>query len=215
MIEITENNHSLVLNASLKKLYNKGRINGKLEPKDLYVLNILYNLINECHITISHEQRKQLECLYRTLYNNSQNICKVKTVKGYNVDSDSKFIVADKGEQSITVPVAIVSYWQEPLGVTYQDILDLIDTGTYVQTKPASTKTAFETGVDIVYTDIGLITFAINCSTESQQYALYDVLGNDVTGGFLSYYNVDLGLRIFISINIYSMGTINFKIKEV
>lgn len=213
MIEITDNNHSLVLNTSLKKIFNKARLKGKLTPEDLYIFNILYNLISECNITISYEQKKQLECLYRTLYNNSNDICKVKGVKGYEVNLDSKFIVADKNEQSVTVPVSLIAYWQEPLDVTYQEILDLIDTGTYTQTKPAATKKAFAEGVEIEYTDIGLIVFSLNCSEENTKYTIYDVLGNDVTAGFLSYFNEDLGLRIYISINIYSMGTIKFKIK--
>lgn len=215
MIEITGNNHALVLNASLTKLYNQARLKGKLESNDLYILNILYNLINECHITITRKQKTQLECLYRTLYNNSKNICKVKTVVGYPVDLSTKFIVREKTDQEIIPTVSKVSYWQEPLGITSNDILDLIDTGTYIETKSSATRAVFESGIDINYTDIGLIVFALNCSEETTQYAIYDILNNDVTNGFESFFNSDLGTRIFISFNIYAFGSINFKIKEL
>src|SRR6478609_6385893 len=197
MMEITENNHALVLNASLKKSYNQGRLKGKLTSNDIYILNVIYNLLSECNITISEEQRKQLECLYKTLYNNSSEICKIKTLTGYPVDKNTKFIVADKGEQSVVVTIPTVVYWQESLGTTYQDILDLIATGTYLGTKEAATREAFVKGVDIDYSDIGLIAFALNCTEEDDKYALYDILGNDVTAGFFTYYNADLGVRIF------------------
>jgi hypothetical protein len=215
MIEITDNNHALVLNASLKKLHDQARLNGKLESQDLYVLNLLFNLIHECNVTISNKQRKQLECLYITLYNNSKYICKVKTVTGFQVNLDTKFIVRENTDQNIYPVISKVSYWQEPIGVDAQEIVDLIATGTYIDTKPAATKEIFESGVDVTYTDIGLIVFALNCSEETTKYAIYDVLNNDVTNGFQSFYNGDLLTRIFISFNIYSFGTINFKIKQL
>lgn len=213
MIEINETNHALVLNASLQKSFNYARLNGVLNSEDVYLFNVLYNLINECNITITREQRKQLECLYHTLYNYSKDICKVKTVKGYPVELNTKFIVADKNDAVKVLTPQKVSYWQEPLGVTYQDILDLI-TEEYLASKEAATKEAFEIGVDAEYTDIGLIAFAINCSEEDTIYEIYDVLGNKVTQGFLSYYLPDLKTRVFIGINIYSIGIINFKIIE-
>jgi hypothetical protein len=215
MIEITENNHALVLNASLKKLHNQARLNGKLESEDLYVLNLIFNLLNECNVTISNKQRKQLECLYITLYNNSKYICKVKTVTGFPVNLDTKFVVADKNEQVVVLPVPSVVYWQESLGITYQNILDLVASGTYLETKDAATREVFAEGIDIVYEDIGLIAFALNCSEEDTEYEIYDVLGNNVTEGFQSHYNDELKTRIFIGNNLYSIGTMKFKIKQI
>jgi hypothetical protein len=215
MIEITGNNHALVLNASLKKLFDQGKLNGKLKPEDLYILNVLYNLITECNITITQEQRKQLECLYFTIYNNSPHICKVKGVVGFPVNLDTKFIVQEPNDQDIYTVISKVSYWQESLGTDAQEILDLIDTGEYIDTKLADTKVVFEAGKDITYSTVGLIVFALNCSEESTKYAIYDILNNDVTNGFQSFYNSALTTRIFISSNIYSFGTINFKIKQL
>lgn len=219
MIEITDTNHVLVLNASLNKSYNKARITGRLTPQDTYLLNTIFNLLNDPNITLTHEQKKQLECLYITLYNYSQYICKPEGITGYKGKSifTPQFVVADKDENSgePISTIAKISYWQEPLGVIYNEIIDLIATGTYVPTKHASTRDAFIIGVDIPYTDIGLIAFAINCNTEGDTFKLYDHLNNDVTAGFQSSYNTDLGLRIFISYNIYSHGTMNFKIKEI
>ena len=218
MIEITDTNHVLVLNASLNKSYNKARINGRLTPQDAYTINIIFNLLNDPNLTLTHEQKKQLECLYITLYNYSQYICKPEDIVGYKGKSifTPQFIVADKEENSgdPISTIAKISYWQEPLGVIYSEIIALIETGTYVPTKHASTREAFVIGVDIPYTDIGLIVFAINCNKETDTFKIYDHLNNNVTSGFQTTYNTELGLRIFVSYNIYSHGTMNLKIKE-
>lgn len=215
MIEITPDNHALTLNSSIAKIHKKARLNGKLNAVDLYLLNVLYDLLYTCGLELTHEQRKKAEKVYRSIYNCSDDICKVTEIKGYTTKFESKFVVQEITDQNIIPVVAKVSYWQEPLGVDSTEILDLIATNTYVNTKPSKTKEEFLNGVDINYQDIGLIVFVINCNKESDQYEIFDYNGFDVTDAFNSFFDEDLELRIFISKNIYSYGIMEFKIKKI
>ena len=50
MIQIDEKNHASVIIGSLNKIYNKVKLSGKLEAIDLYILNMIYNILNNCFL---------------------------------------------------------------------------------------------------------------------------------------------------------------------
>ena len=46
MFEINELNHVPVVISSLDKIYNKAKVNGKLNSINLYIFNIIFKLLN-------------------------------------------------------------------------------------------------------------------------------------------------------------------------
>ncbi len=213
-MDLNEKTYTATLIASINKTYNQSRLDGKLHIEDLYILNAVYKLLTNCETALTSVHVKILNSLYTNIINSSKYLCTSKQYSSFAYISQKPFIQAET-EDCNSLPIQdVIYYWQESLGTTYQNILDLISTGSYIETKPFDTREEFVKGVDIDYIDIGLIAFAIPNSTEDMIYDLYDILENNVTEGFLSYFNTDLKTRIFIGINIYSMGVINFKIKQ-
>lgn len=201
--------------ASLTKIYNQSKLNGQLHSEDIYILDAIYKLMNGCETSINDFQKKTLNSLYNSIINNSKYICSKTIFKNYIVNSN-KFIQAETTDCN-TLPIQdLVYYWQEPLGIIDETILENIATGTYLDTKPSDLKESFVKGKDINYIDIGLICFALNKVSSIEKYYIFDDDNNaDITNGFESFYNDELKTRIFISYNIYSYGLMNFKIKKI
>jgi len=88
-----EKKHLKVLLSSIKKIYNKAVINGKLEIKELYYLNVIFNIVNKLELTF--EQTKTLESYYNKLSHYSDNICKPDMIKTYYTPK-RKFVQATK-----------------------------------------------------------------------------------------------------------------------
>ena len=207
MIEITPSNHAKVLNASINKIYNRSRIKGKLDSIDLYIFNVLYNGIMHCNLELTHDQRKQLECVYRILYNTSPDICKVNGLQGLNLQRNTKFIVPPKGTPNVTPVISKVYYWQEPTPFTeYTDIVDAIINDNYLDDKPTVSKTTFEFGIDVPLTHIGRIVFVFNQSLASSSFVIKDFLGNNVTHAFTKIIIPEKKMVAFVSENVHSFG---------
>ena len=58
MFEINELNHVPVVISSLDKIYNKAKVNGKLNSINLYVFNIIFKLLNLESLTLTDTQSK-------------------------------------------------------------------------------------------------------------------------------------------------------------
>ncbi len=219
MQQINEKSHYSTTISSLNKEYKKTKIGKTITPNDIYLLDVVYNLLQGCCLELSDIETKKLLKIYNTILHTSKIICNNNYQEVYQMSKKDKFIQAEKTDCN-TIPIqpviTKVYYWQEPLGVTTDDILELIESGTYLETKFSDSISVFEEGKDINYTDIGLICFALNNVYLTDNYHIYDDDNNaDITTGFESFYNEDLKTRIFISNNNYSYGIMNFKIKKI
>ena len=219
MQQINEKAHYSTLISSLNKEYKKTKLAKTLTPNDIYLLDIVYNLLQGCCLELSDIEIKKLLTVYNNLSFGSKVICNNNYQETYQMSKKDKFIQAEKDDCN-NIPlqpiITKIYYWQEPLGVIVDDILELIESGTYLETKFSDSISIFEEGKDINYTDIGLICFALNNSLLTDNYHIYDDDNNaDITNGFESFYNEELQTRIFISNNIYSYGVMNFKIKKI
>ena len=219
MKQINEKSHYSTLISSLNKEYKKTKLAKTLTPNDIYLLDIVYNLLQGCCLELSDIEIKKLLTVYNNLLFGSKVICNNNYQETYQMSKKDKFIQAEKTDCN-NIPlqpiITKIYYWQEPLGVIVDDILELIESGTYLETKFSDSISIFEEGKDINYTDIGLICFALNNSLLTDNYHIYDDDNNaDITNGFESFYNEELQTRIFISNNIYSYGVMNFKIKKI
>jgi len=215
MLEINELNNTSVLISSLDKIYNLGRLNGKLKSIDLYVLNIIFNLLNGCCIELTNDQRKNLMELYRYFYFNTEYICPVSNIQGYVNPKISQFTQAESIDCNQYPIKDKIYYWQESnYNSTAESIFYQVDDNGYFTNKLNDTKKSFETGKYIGYSEIGKICFAITESKDTETYKIYDSLNNDVTHTFTRLFVNSMDIILFVSNNIYSHGTIFFKIKK-
>jgi len=212
MIEIDDNNHIPVLISSLDKIYNKSKITGSLSSKNLYILNIVFKLLNGCCLTLNNEQRRKLMAIYSSIYFNSQDICKVKNLIKYQIPVKTKFFQAETIDCNTYPKFENVFYWQEEdYSTTYNDLLPLVNQTGYFTNKQQDSLISFNEGKLINYTNIGRLCFAILESNNSS-YNLIDILNNNVTDTFDTHYYQDINTTLFVSKYIYSNGEINFKI---
>lgn len=93
MIQCETKQHLKVLISSIKKIYNKTKVNGNLEIKDLYYLNIISKLLNTLELTEEH--KKKLNIFYSDLSYYSTSICRPDVIKKYYTPK-IKFVQATK-----------------------------------------------------------------------------------------------------------------------
>lgn len=216
MLEINEQNNTAVLISSLDRIFNQGKLKGKLNSIDLYILNLTHDLINNCCIELTHDQRKALMDLYRKIYFNSEEICHVTNVQKYQIQPEITFTQAETTDCNQYPKINKIFYWQETnYNAVFDDIKLLIDNTGYLNSKQNDTLLSFEIGKNINYNNIGKICFAIIETLSTDNYRIYDILNNDVTHNFDAYYETVNNCRLFVSKNIYSHGEINFKIKKI
>lgn len=215
MLEINEQNNTAVLISSLDRIFNQGKLNGKLNAIDLYILNLTHDLLNNCCIELTNYQRRALMDLYRKIYFNSKEICHVTNIQKYEIQPVITFTQAEIEDCNVYPMFNKIFYWQEEDYLTlFDDIKILIaDTGYFLD-KPFSTFEAFNIGVDIDYSEIGRICFALMETQPSDTYKIYDILNNDITHTFDRYYEPINNTILFVSNNIYSHGLMNLKIKK-
>lgn len=215
MLEINEQNNTAVLISSLDRIFNQGKLNGKLNSIDLYILNLTHDLINNCCIELTHDQRRALMDLYRKIYFNSQEICHVTNVQKYQIEPTISFIQAEAVDCNQYAKFENIYYWQEQtLGKTINEIaLDVPNTG-FFNGKSFDTEVKFNTGVDCNFNQIGYICLAILDTLPTDTYKIYDYLNNDVTHMFERKYVNEINTILFVSNNIYSHSITNLKIKK-
>lgn len=216
MQQLNEKLHYSVLINSLNKEYGKNKTGKQMTPDDIYVLDIIYNLLQDCCTPLNNEEKSQLLKMYNYLLFNSNTICNEGYYKSYQTGKKEIFFQAEKDDCN-DVPLkpqpVKIYYWQEESPtITVQQIIDKSDS-TYVFSKNYDFTTQFNIGKDITYTNVGRICFSIVTSKISDNYKIFDYLNNDVTSGFTKTHLPDIDSILFISNNIYANGIINFKIK--
>lgn len=214
MIDINEKTHTSVVIGSLDKIYNQSRVTGVLHSNDVYILDSIYKLLSGCTTSITHTQRRSLISLYNTILNSSKYTCKSIILNQDKVILKSKFTQAEYTDCNTTANLQKVYYWQEPnIDILLDDIINNVSVNGYLQSKLFDTIPVFEIGKTISYTSIGLISFAITNSLETDNYRLYDIMNNDVTNGFTRTY-LDNKTILFVSNNIYTNSDMFIKLKK-
>lgn len=215
MTTINEKSHISTVIGSLNKIYKEAKMTGQLRPRDIYYLNIIYKLLGGCHISLSEKQINCLLALYNRISFSSNYICPAKPYKRYQLTKKPKFIQAESDDCNTYPKFEKIIYWQEfDYNTTNEDLIDLVSQTGFLDGKPSDTYEAFELGKDIPYENIGRICF-LALESETLSYEIKDVIGNLVIHTFDLTLKDDIKSTLFVSENIYSHGTINFKIKKL
>lgn len=213
MIDIDEKSHISVTIKSLEKIYKKAKINGKLESKDIFVLNLIYKLLYIFEDTLTNEEKQKLTILYSRLAFRSENICQPILYKKYLHTVRPTFTQAEVSD-CIEIPTFDkIYYWQEEdYQSTIENIVSSINS-SYLSDKSSDTYNNFNTDKEINYTNIGRIAFLL--TGEYTNYWIYDNEDVDISDSFDSQIINDLHSKLFVSKNIISYGDIKFKIKKI
>jgi len=211
MQQIYEKSHYATLISSLNKQYKKAKIGKSLTPIDIYLLDIIYNLLQESNLILSDEEKDKLLEMYNILLYNSKVICNNTYNEVSQMSKVDKFIQAEKTDCNnfpVQTILDVIYYWQEDsITNTIEDIIPEINDREKLQ----ATYIDFSDGKTITYSNIGRICFLLNNET-SINYSIYDELNNNVTSLFDLQYVSNVNGVIIVSQSIYSHGIINLKI---
>jgi hypothetical protein len=94
MLDLTDKSHVSLMIKSIENIYNNSKIYGKLYPMDLVHLNIIYKLLNSCHLDLSVENIKQLLNIYTNIEYKSKNICP-RIVYSKHIQTKQSFVQAE------------------------------------------------------------------------------------------------------------------------
>lgn len=212
MQQINEKSHYSTIISSLNKEYKQSKIGKTITPNDIYLLDVVYNLLQGCCLELNNIEIKKLLKIYNTVLHTSKIVCNNNYQEVYQVSKKDKFIQAEKTDCNTIPNLQKVYYWQEPnIDILLDDIINNVSINGYLQTKLFDTVPVFEIGKTISYTSIGLISFAITNSLETDNYRIYDIMNNDVTETFTRTY-LDNKTILFTSTNIYSYGNLFIKL---
>lgn len=212
MQQINEKSHYSTIISSLNKEYKQSKIGKTITPNDIYLLDVVYNLLQGCCLELNNIEIKKLLKIYNTVLHTSKIVCNNNYQEVYQVSKKDKFIQAEKTDCNTISNLQKVYYWQEPnIDILLDDIINNVSVNGYLQTKSFDTIPTFEIGKTISYTSIGLISFAITNSLETDNYRIYDIMNNDVTESFTRTY-LDNKTILFVSNNIYSYGDLFIKL---
>ena len=216
MQQINEKSHYSTVISSLNKEYKKTKIGKSITPNDIYLLDVVYNLLQGCCLELSDIEIKKLLKIYNTLLHTSKIICNNNYQEIYQMSKKDKFIQAEKTDCN-TIPLqpttTKIYYWQEESYLTtIEDIQPLTYNETYFTDKLFDTYDNFENiGKTINYENIGRICFYATESND-QQFIITDILNNDVTDIFDIVYLSDSNDTLFVSKDFYTPSDIYFKI---
>lgn len=215
MYTIDENTHIASTLASLDKIYNKAKINGLLEPENLYILDAIYKLTNGCYDVLTNTEYKILLNKYVKILDSKINVIKALSCNTTEPQLKPVFIQSEANDCNDYVKSSKIYYWQEEdYTTTNLQIVNKVKVSGFLSTKPSTTYLAFKDGKLINYTNVGKICFALTESLITDDYLIYDILNNDITSTFTKTF-IDLqNITVYTSNNIYGFGNITFKIKN-
>lgn len=218
MQQINEKSHYATIISSLNKEYKKTKIGKTLTPNDIYLLDVVYNLLQGCCLELSDIEIKKLLKIYNTILHTSKIICNNNYQEVYQMTKVDKFIQAEKTDCN-TIPSEVIInniyYWQEESYLTtIEDIIPLTDDEGYFTDKLFDTYSNFENiGKTINYEFLGRICFYAT-ESNNQQFIVTDILNNDVTDIFDIIYLVDSNDTLFVSKDFYTPSNIFFKFTQ-
>jgi hypothetical protein len=215
MQQINEKSHYSTIISSLNKEYKKTKIGKSMTPNDIYLLDVIYNLLQGCCLELSNIETKKLLKIYNTLSHTSKIICNNNYQEIYQMSKKNKFIQAEKTDCN-TIPlqptIDKIYYWQEESYITIiDDIIPLTYIENYFTDKLFDKYSNFkDIGKTINYENVGRICFYAT-ESDDQKFIVTDILNNDVTDIFDIVYLVDSNDTIFVSKDFYTPSDIFFK----
>ncbi len=219
MQQINEKSHYSTIISSLNKEYKKTKIGKTITPNDIYLLDVVYNLLQGCCLELSDIETKKLLKIYNTLLHGSKIICNNNYQEVYQMSKTDKFIQAEKDDCN-TIPtqpkVTKIYYWQEQSYLTtITDIIPLLTSTNYFTNKLFESYSNFENiGKTINYPYLGRICFYAT-ESDNKNFIITDVLNNDVTDVFDTNYSSTLNNTLFVSKDFYTPSDIFFKLKQL
>lgn len=219
MQQINEKSHYSTIISSLNKEYKKTKIGKTITPNDIYLLDVVYNLLQGCCLELSDIETKKLLKIYNTLLHGSKIICNNNYPEVYQMSKTDKFIQAEKDDCN-TIPtqpkVTKIYYWQEQSYLTtITDIIPLLTSTNYFTNKLFESYSNFENiGKTINYPYLGRICFYAT-ESDNKNFIITDVLNNDVTDVFDTNYSSTLNNTLFVSKDFYTPSDIFFKLKQL
>lgn len=215
MQTINEKAHYSTLISSLNKQYELVRLGGNYTPSDIYLLDVIYNLLNGCCLILDVFDIKKLLDLYNTILHKSNSICNNNYQDKYQTSKRNRTIQAEKEDCNNIGEIDNLYYWQETnIANTQQNILSEITSLSYFSGKNKSSLTALNAGITIPYTSVGRISFFI-VNSESINYEVRDIDGLLITNAFDIVLSTTIKGALITTKNIYSYGNIFFKIKKL
>ena len=217
MQQINEKSHYSTIISSLNKEYKKTKIGKTITPNDIYLLDVVYNLLQGCCLELSDIETKKLLKIYNTLLHGSKIICNNNYQEVYQMSKKDKFIQAEKTDCN-TIPiqpkVTKIYYWQEQSYLTtITDILPVLTSTNYFTNKLFDTYSNFEnTGKTINYPYLGRICFYAT-ESDNKNFIITDILNNDVTDIFDIIYISDSNDTLLVTKDFYTPSDIFFKFK--
>lgn len=201
---------------SLDKNYREAKINGVLNNNDVYYIDILEKLLNQCNVDISSSDYNKLLLEYTKIVNTSNYICKSDFINQIQYNKIPKFTQAENSDcdnKPIT-KIDGIYYWQENnIVISSNEILDLI-TIPYFKSKNYDTYLNFRNGKTIDYSNVSRIVF-VDSNSSTILYKISDILGNDITSYFTITNIPSLNCTAIISRNIYAYGEVFIKITKL
>lgn len=209
---MTNKLHQEIINSSLETSYKYLKKTGTVKVRNLYFLNILFNILNDEELDLSISEKQNILNIYKNTYLQNEEICKIsENLPIYPIINN--FEQADYNDCVEFNDFDKIYYWQYNQFIkTFQSIKDDVITTDFFNDKLYKTYVEFNNGVNIEYSNIGKICFAL-FSPSSNTYIIEDILGNNVTSQFDTQFIQSHNVLLFASKNIYSHGNIHFKIK--
>jgi len=208
MIRNNDKDHFISIIGSLDKSYKKGTLQGVLNTSNIYLLNIIYNILTNFTDSLTATQIDSLSLLYNNIYYSSPDICKTYNINSLLLNSKQTFTQNSLVHANSLPAYKFIEYWQED-SIT-NEIADIIPV-IALRTKQQDTYENFNNGKIITYNNIGRICFLLNDET-STNYSIIGELNSDVTSLFDIQYISNINSVLIVSKNIYSYGDIYIKI---
>lgn len=215
-MNLNRKDHLVTLISSIDIMFNNAKNKGIIRNKELYLLNLINKLINYDGVNIinDHSKKDLSDFYFRLVAIYKDIICRTLPKKCYSYQNHLN--ISHVPDECYDFPhTNKIIYWQsEDLSERFDDILPQITPG-YLSDKIFDTKTNFIIGVNCDYTSIGVISFFVLETLETDSYRVYDTLNNDVTDLFTIAWVDSINGTLITSNNIYSISIINIKIKKI
>lgn len=211
---IKPQDHLETLIGSLNKLFLNARNKGIIKAKELSLLNLIYKILSSnClgnNISNNNDYNKLLQ-LYYTILNKYSFLCKANITRDYYTNVEQVYTPHDY----IANTVSEIFYWQEEdYNITNSYLLNNISNTNFYANRPSDSYANFETGKDILYNNIGRIVF-LATEAGDDTFEIRDINNNIINSQFDINEVPSLNSKLFVSKNIFSHGTVNFKIKKL
>lgn len=213
---VTRNHEEAVIAYIVWKLYSSriflgiGNMNAKKDYEQTFNMSLLEARGDDAFPTL--EEMGPLGILNNT----DRRLLLDEPVHGYNYCIEyedivcSELSVEEGGTGGQSLPSAVYAWQQDSLTDDIDNVVPLINT-IFLNEKPVLPLSIYENSYENIYNKIGVICFAIT-NTENISYSFIDVLQNDVTTIFDTFYFLGSKTKLYVSKNKFSFSQVTYQI---